>query len=144
MSLFCCLKEGCCEVESMDPGGYGVPLPVILTLRANSNRGELESEQPLTPTHGPLLPPAATPAAPPVHRSTDHHSHPPHHQPPSYREKHPHHLARSMSHPDRDERRVDERIDRRTGYNADAPQEPYSHGGWPIGYTSAISGEFSL
>lgn len=49
--MLCCLnkgQEGCCGDDdddySMDPGGYGAPLPVILTLRANTNRNEIRGE----------------------------------------------------------------------------------------------------
>jgi hypothetical protein len=45
--MLCCLNkgQGCCDSDDdMDPGGYGAPLPVILTLRANTNRSEIRGE----------------------------------------------------------------------------------------------------
>ena len=53
----------------MDPGGYGAPLPVILTLRAGSNRHEVPNLDPLFDPSPPRTPVFASPAP------TSHHQH---------------------------------------------------------------------
>lgn len=189
MSLFCCLNKGnCCEVEEMDPGtGYGVPLPVILSIRSNRQSSLTSNQQQqqqqynndnlqldTSPPRSPPLFQTPTPIQTPApgfdndgHRvsrrvvESDHgqqqqfHHH---HQrmgpgcglEPIHQQQHTGSgkkvqytgsssgggLARNPGHLlERDDKAM-------TGYNVDHPPESYpgySGGGWPIGYTSAVS-----
>ena len=80
--MLCCLNkgQGCCDNDDMDPGGYGAPLPVILTLRANTNRTELDSPPRSPPggrnhLHDIFRSPPSTPVPPHPVSSGDHHRH---------------------------------------------------------------------
>lgn len=61
----------------MDPGGYGAPLPVILTLRAGSNRHEVPNLEPSFDPSPPRTPAFTSPPPPQPQHQASHSSQPP-------------------------------------------------------------------